>query len=162
MKLHLSVVIVLLSRTLGVQCSCQYLSGRWRRSPLIPIHRIRTVHLLDRVTNVSVNPHIFLELRRSSTQSLKIDEKSAPTSHTSPMLFESKIPAGSASCFIKSASAITDDTVNELLKLQPLFSVPADDNDIVSPLCCLPLQSLVTIYRLSQVVLFRETVPCAF
>ncbi|VDL19151.1 unnamed protein product [Hymenolepis diminuta] len=140
----------------------RYLSGRWRRSPLIPIHRIRTVHLLDRVTNVSVNPHIFLELRRSSTQSLKIDEKSAPTPHTSTMLFESKIPAGSASCFIKSASAITDDTVNELLKLQPLFSVPADDNDVVSPLCCLPLQSLVTIYRLSQVVLFRETVPCAF
>lgn len=152
-----------MSQALGVQCSCRYLSGRWRRSPLIPIHRIRAVHLLDRVTNASVNPHVFLELRRSSNQTLKVDQNSNSKPHTSKMLFESKAPAGSASCFIKSASTVTDATVNEMLKLQPLFSVPEDDSDTnITPLCCLPMQSLVTIYRVAQAVLFREAVPGAF
>nr|CDS31113.2 hypothetical transcript [Hymenolepis microstoma] len=125
-QLLLSAVTVLMSRALGVQCSCRYLCGRWRRSPLIPIHRIRAVHLLDRVTNASP---------------LKINDKSAPTAYGSKMLFESQVPAGSASCFI---------------------NVPADDNDVVFPLCCLPLQSLVTVYRLAQAILFREAVPCVF
>ncbi|VDK34187.1 unnamed protein product [Taenia asiatica] len=137
--LHTTIceVVVLVSRPLGVQCSCRYLSGRWRRSSLIPTRRIRTIHLLDRVTNASVSSHLFLELRRSSS-------------------------------LLPTTSTVTDETANAMLRLQPLFSVPADDNGdekgkaASPPLCCLPLQSLVTVYRLMHAILFCETVPCAF
>ncbi|VDM34867.1 unnamed protein product [Hydatigera taeniaeformis] len=136
--LHTSVceVTVLMSRPLGVQCSCRYLSGRWRRSPLIPTCRIRTVHLVDRVTNASVNAHLFLELRCSSS--------------------------------LPSTSTVTDETATAMLCLKPLFSVPTSaydsgEEEVSSPpLCCLPLQSLITVYRLMHAVLFCETVPCAF
>ncbi|KAL5105220.1 hypothetical protein TcWFU_005862 [Taenia crassiceps] len=129
-------VIVLVSRPLGVQCSCRYLSGRWRCGSIIATHRIRTVHLLDRVTNASVSSHLFLELRRSS------------------------------SLLLPATSTATDEIANAMLRLQPLFSIPTDVNEegktASSPLCCLPLQSLVIVYRLMHAVLFCETVPCAF
>ena len=130
-----------MSHALGVQCSCRYLIGRWKRSPLIPTHRIRTVHLIDRVTNATVTPHLFLELRRSP-----------PATSTSNATIEATPP-------------FTDDLLNTILCLQPLFSVVVggdEDGDAAHPLCCLPLQSLVTVYRLAHAVLFRESVPCAF
>nr|CDS20917.1 eukaryotic translation initiation factor 2 alpha [Echinococcus granulosus] len=137
--LHTTIceVVVLASRPLGVQCSCRYLSGRWRRSSLIPTRRIRTVHLLDRVTNVSVSPHLFLELRCSS-------------------------------CPLRATFPTIDETANAMLHLHPFFSFPVsgsgdEEGEAASPpLCCLPLQSLVTVYRLMHAVLFCETVPCAF
>lgn len=68
-----------------------------------------------------------------------------------------------ATCFITSASTVTDETFSAMLRLQPLFSVPVDEEDAaLPPLCCLPLQSLVAVYRLAQAILFREAVPCAF
>ncbi len=114
-------VSLLISRPLGVQTSCRYLSGRWERSPLIPTRQIRTIHLLDRVTNVSVRPQLCLELLRDGKKC-----QVAPTK--------------------KSSNA----EVDAALRLEPLI------------LQCLPLSCLVTIYRLSQAVLFGESVPSAF
>ncbi|KAM7538706.1 hypothetical protein Aperf_G00000051386 [Anoplocephala perfoliata] len=153
-------VVVLMSYTLGVQCSCRYLSGRWCRSPLIPIHRIRAVHLLDRVTSTSVSPHLFLELR---SLTYNIPKETVSNSNINSVPPPPTASVATASCFITSASVVTDETINAMLQLRPLFSVPIDEEDTaLPPLCCLPLQSLVTVYRLAQAILFRETVPCAF
>uniref|UniRef100_A0A5K3ELZ3 Glycerophosphocholine acyltransferase 1 n=1 Tax=Mesocestoides corti TaxID=53468 RepID=A0A5K3ELZ3_MESCO len=103
--LHFTVceVSVLISRPLGVQSSCRFLSGRWKRSPLIPTHRIRTIHLVDRVTNTSVLPQLFLELYQPSHTSAS---QSRPTDANKDVRLQPllSIPGGnnSGTCLKKS------------------------------------------------------------
>nr|VZI02717.1 unnamed protein product [Spirometra erinaceieuropaei] len=115
-----SEVSVLASRSLGVQCACRYLSGRRKHLPLITPEEIRGIHLIDRVTNVSVRTFLALEI----------------CTHDPAPLSENKF---------------SNSHLSSAFSLRPLFQLAAHPD---APVCCLSLDCLVAIYRLSFAVLF--------
>lgn len=149
MPIFCASVSLLISRQLGVQCSFRYFSGSWKHRPLIPVNRIRALHLVDRVTNLSVVPYLSLELTRGA------DTKE-----------------------LTEGAPVTNSIVDAAFYMEPLFSLssrhhngPGDDADMHGPgngkdvalsYCCLPLPCLITIYRVGQAVLFnRQTTTAA-
>ncbi|VDN33545.1 unnamed protein product [Dibothriocephalus latus] len=116
-------VSLLASRSLGVQCACRYLSGRRKYLRLITPEEIRGIHLVDRVTNMSVRTFLALEIRNPDSASLPE----------------------------KKEEQFSNSVLNSAFSLRPLFQL---DSHPDAPICCLSLDCLATVYRLTFAVLF--------
>ncbi|VDM01661.1 unnamed protein product [Schistocephalus solidus] len=116
-----TAISLLASRSLGVQCTCRYLSGRCKYLPLITPEQIRGIHLIDRITNISVRTVLALELYNH-----------VPVSPPEKKQFSNSV-------------------LNSAFSLRPIFQL---DTHPDAPVCCLSLDCLVTVYRLTFAVLF--------